>query len=60
MGDRVDVREFEEILVRALGEQMGGLPESLSEGAVGGAARGMAKMAKREGYRARQESRAFR
>ncbi|KAK0516273.1 hypothetical protein JMJ35_000876 [Cladonia borealis] len=39
MGDRTDEREFREILVRVLWEQMGELPEILSEGAVGVAAR---------------------
>ena len=59
MGDRTDEREFREILVRALWEQMGELPEILSEGAVGVAARGVAEMAKREVCQARQDSRTF-
>lgn len=49
MGDRTNSRKFAETLVKALGEQMPeGLPEILSDGAVGVAARGVAEMAKRE------------
>ena len=59
MGDRINDLEFKETLVRALGAQMKELPEILSEGAVGVAARGVAEMAKREGYQATQDSRAF-
>ena len=55
IGDRTDEQEFRETLAGALWEHMGELPEILSEGAVGVAARGVAEMAKREGYHARQE-----
>ena len=59
MGDRTNDREFKETLIKALGEQTEELPEILSDGAVGVAARGVAEMAKRESYQAKQESRAF-
>ena len=57
MGDRTDDREFREVLAKALWAQMEELPEILSEGAVEVAARGVAEMAKREEYHARQDSR---
>ena len=59
MGDRINDREFRETLVQALGAQMEELPEILSEGAVGVATRGVAEMTKRQGYQAKQGSRAF-
>ena len=51
MGDRTDDGGFKGTLVEALGALMEELPEILSEGAVGVAARGVAEMAMREGYR---------
>ena len=59
MGDRTDDREFREVLAKALWAQMEELPEILSGGAVEVAARGVAEMAKREEYHARQDSREF-
>ncbi len=59
IGDRTNDREFRETLNTVLGEQMEDFPEILSEGAVGVAARGVAEMAKRAGYRAKRDSRAF-
>lgn len=56
MGDRANDREFKEALAKTLGEQTEDMPEILSEGAVGVAARGAAEMTKREGYRAKQRS----
>ncbi len=51
MGDRADGSEFRDTLGKALRAQMEEVPEILGEGAVGVAARGVAEMAKREGYR---------
>ncbi len=53
MGNRTYDPEFKETLLRALWAQMQELPEILGEGAVGVAARGVAEMAKREGYQAK-------
>ena len=59
MGNHTNDREFKDTLVKALGAQMEELPEILSEGAVGVAARGVAEMAKRAGYQAKQDSSVF-
>ena len=53
MGDRTDDQEFQETLMKAMGAQMKDLPEILSDGTVGVAARGVAEMAKREVFQAK-------
>lgn len=47
MGDRTRDPAFQEVLVKALRELLEEIPETLSEGPIGVAAKGVAEMAKR-------------